>query len=235
MMIRRSVWLLVGIIVVLSGCGEKPVAKPVANKTTLILGYTDLGTMAPVVKPGDVIEFQVAARWDPKDQSPCSNYHGNETTHCEIADKPKGKLYTFRCPYDDCDPEILVDDGTRVPPFTARTGAVEVNSGVNVPVRMVCDVKSTGGMTYAMKREPDGDIVAGPGKVVLFGVTGNYPKWHLEFSSGEQANMCQETGAISSDTGNRCTVKSSGATQAHFTIVIKDCDNPSDPITMKPS
>jgi hypothetical protein len=233
MRIRRSVLLLVGIIVVLSGCGKTP--PPEENKPKpLILGYTDLGTMAPVVKPGEVIEFQVAVRWDPPTQSPCSNYQGNETTHCVIAAKPKGKLYTFQCPYEGCDPEILVDDGTRVPPFTLRTGAKEVSTSVNVSVRMVCDVKNGSSQTYAMKREPEGDIVAGPGQVVRFGVTGNYPQWQLNFATGEQAKMCQETGPINSGNMNTCTVKT-GAKAAKFTIHITGCDNDSDSITMKPS
>src|SRR5262249_23710828 len=161
----RGAAFLTGLLLAVTSCGQQQ-PQPRPQNKTIKLGYTSLGTIAPRFDHGDDIEWQVEVTWDPPDQSPCED--NSDKKKCKIKKKGelKGTLYSYKCAMNTpCDPEILLDDGTREPPFKLAA-PLPANTNL-VSVRMVCD----GG--YAKKKSPNGDIVAPSGSLVLFGVTGD--------------------------------------------------------------
>jgi len=222
----RSAAFLIVMIMALSGCGSK-----------IRLGYSPIGTVVPIMKPGEKLEFNVPVEWDPPQQHPCDPRTVSET-FCRISRNIAGDFYRYKCPKHYCDPEILIDVGglraRNVPPVIPLAASV-------VQVVMACEL-GDGGKYYARKKQPEGDIVLPSGGVALFGLVGNFREWKLTFSAGmPQTNICVETATIESgkdNSGNyrnKCTAKASGVMPAEFRIEVTSpmgC-NPSGPITIR--
>jgi hypothetical protein len=189
------------------------------QKKEIVMEYNPhLHRVAVRVKPGDVIRWtNVNAEW--KLQSPCTVPNGDT---CTIAEKPKGKLYSYRCVDGQyCDPEILIDDGTRLDRSSATTST---DSPGDVGVQIGCD-DSKKAQHVEPELNTEGAFSVSKGNTVSWEAIGDYSHddipWNLDFGTYSPSDLCTKADAITKK-NPMCVVKPD-AMSVSYSIHIEGC------------
>ena len=176
---NRSRARLLAVVMILAACGAAGCHNKVRMK------YDARHQMiVPVLSTGDVIEWNSVdednIHWE-FNNNPCEK--GSPKGECKIAAGHSGKIFSFKCKDNSCDPEIAVDDsaGTMLTYGTRGRGQATSASGVK-RIKFGCDGDELK-ITDASNISP-GDVVdwlpVGLAKA----------EWSVKFQHQPQSEVC---------------------------------------------